>query len=305
MAERKKVAAIVTTYFPHSHADLIVSKFAAGFPTRDGLIEPSVDLVSMYMDQLHPADVGMELAREHGVDVYPSIRGALTLTPPSATGHWPTASDWKVGDLAVDGVLIIAEHGDYCGNERGRQMYPRRYFFEQVCGVLAASDRAVPIFNDKHLAYSWADCVWRYERARELGAPFMAGSSIPVIERIPELEHEAGTHIEEALSLGYFHSYVNGLDSYGFHGLEGLQCMTERRQARGDRDQRRPVPRGRRGMGSCAGGAVAPRACGSHGSTYPAAGPWEHGGKLRKPGGLPAGVRRRAPRLNADAGQAT
>ena len=58
MAERKKVAAIVTTYFPHSHADLIVSKFAAGFPTRDGLVEPSVDLVSMYMDQLHPADVG-------------------------------------------------------------------------------------------------------------------------------------------------------------------------------------------------------------------------------------------------------
>ena len=142
MVERKKVAAIVTTYFPHSHADLIVSKFAAGFPTRDGLVEPAVDLVSMYMDQLHPADVGMELAREHGVEVNPSIRGALTLTPPSATGHWPTASDWKVGDLAVDGVLIIAEHGDYCGNERGRQMYPRRYFFEQVCGVLAASGRS-------------------------------------------------------------------------------------------------------------------------------------------------------------------
>ena len=230
MAERKKVAAIVTTYFPHSHADLIVSKFAAGFPTRDGLVEPSVDLVSMYMDQLHPADVGMELAREHGVDVYPSIRGALTLTHPSAAGNWPTASDWKVGELAVDGVLIIGEHGDYSGNERTRQMYPRKYFFEQVCGVLATSGRSVPIFNDKHLAYSWADCVWMYERARELGAPFMAGSSLPVIERIPELEHEIGVPIEEALSLGYFHSYVNGLDSYGFHGLEGLQCMTERRQ---------------------------------------------------------------------------
>ena len=229
MAERKKVAAIVTTYFPHSHADLILSKFAAGFPTRDGLVEPAVDLVSMYMDQLHPSDVGIEVAREHGVEVYPSIRGALTLTAPSA-GHWPTAPDWEVGKLAVDGVLLIAEHGDYSGNERSRQMYPRRYFFEQVCGVLGTSGRAVPIFNDKHLAYSWADCVWMYERAKELGAPFMAGSSVPVAERVPELEHDIGTQIEEALSLGYFHPYVNGLDSYGFHGLEGLQSMVERRE---------------------------------------------------------------------------
>ncbi len=229
MAERKKIAAVVTTYFPHSHADLIVSKFARGFPTRGGLAGPAVDLVSMYVDQLHPADVGMELAREHGVEVYPSIRGALTLTPPSA-GHWPTAPDWKAGDLAVDGVLIVAEHGDYSGNERARQMYPRRHFFEQVCGVMATSGRAVPVFNDKHLSYDWADCVWMYERARELGAPFMAGSSVPVAERVPELEHEIGTRIEEALSIGYFHPYVNGLDSYGFHGLEGLQCMVERRE---------------------------------------------------------------------------
>ena len=96
MAERKKVAAIVTTYFPHSHADLIVSKFADGFPTRDALVEPAVDLVSMYMDQLHPADVGMEIAREHGVEVYPSIRGALTLTPPAppATGPRPPTGRW-------------------------------------------------------------------------------------------------------------------------------------------------------------------------------------------------------------------
>ena len=204
----------------------------------------------------------------------------------------------------MDGVLIIGEHGDYSGNERTRQMYPRKYFFEQVCGVLATSGRAVPVFNDKHLAYSWTDCVWMYERARELGAPFMAGSSIPVIERIPELEHEAGTHIEEALSLGYFHSYVNGLDSYGFHGLEGLQCMVERRDGGETGIRAVQCLEGDAVWEAATGGAVAPRACGSRRGPHTAAGPWEHGGELRKPGGLPAGVRRRAPRLNADAGQA-
>ena len=66
MPDRKKIAAIVTTWFPGSHADLIASKFATGFPTVDGLLEPQVDLVSLYMDQVHPDDVGLDLARQHG-----------------------------------------------------------------------------------------------------------------------------------------------------------------------------------------------------------------------------------------------
>ena len=128
MNRRKKIAAIVTTYFSESHANLIVTKFLAGFPTEEGVIEPRVDIVSMYMDQLHVGDVGMDTAREHGVEVYPSIRGALTLQRGS-TGPWPTADDWEDGELAVDGVLLIAEHGDYPYNERDRRLYPRRHMF--------------------------------------------------------------------------------------------------------------------------------------------------------------------------------
>ena len=226
---RKKIAAIVTTFFSGSHADLLVSRFVKGSPTRSGVIEPKVDIVSMYMDQAHPQDIGVELAREHGIELFPSIRSALTLRPPPR-GNWPTAPGWEIGEMAVDGVLIIAEHGDYAPNERGRQMYPRRYFFEQVCGMIALSGRAVPVFNDKHLAYSWADARWMYDRAAELDIPSMAGSSLPVTGRTPELEHEIGDPIDQALSLGHFHAYPNGLDSYGFHGLEALQCMVERRR---------------------------------------------------------------------------
>ena len=226
---RKKIAAIVTTYFPGSHADLLVSRFVKGFPTPSGVVEPEVDVVSMYIDQFHPQDIGAALARDHGIELFPSIRSALALRQPP-TGHWPTAPGWEIGELAVDGLLIIAEHGDYSPNERGRQMYPRRYFFEQVCGMIGLSGRAVPVFNDKHLAYSWDDARWMYDRAAELGIPFMAGSSLPVTGRTPDLEHETGAGIDQALSLGYFHAYPNGLDSYGFHGLEALQCMVERRR---------------------------------------------------------------------------
>ena len=100
MAERKKIAAIVTAYFPASHgshADLIVSKFARGFPTGDGFVEPQVDLVSMYIDQPHWTDLGAELAREHNIEVYPTIRAALTLTPQGRPGHWTPEDDSRPG----------------------------------------------------------------------------------------------------------------------------------------------------------------------------------------------------------------
>ena len=228
MPERKKIAAIVTTWFPGSHADLIASKFIAGFPTLDGLLEPRVDLVSLYIDQAHPDDVGLDLARRHEVAVYPSIRSALTLTSPSV-GHWPTAPGWQDGELTVDGVLIVAEHGDYPIDGLERRHYPRRHFFEQVCAVFSASARSVPVFTDKHLSYSWDSAHWMYNRARELSIPMMAGSSLPVSARTPMLEHDPGTPIDEALSIGYHHSYPGGLESYGFHTLELLQCFVERR----------------------------------------------------------------------------
>ena len=210
MADRKRIAAIVTTYSPTSHADVIVTKFLKGFPSDDGLIPPQVDVVSMYMDQLHPRDAGMELAEEHGVEVCSSIPAAL-----------------KLGgkELAVDGVLIVAEHGDYAHNEKGQHMYPRRFFFEQACGVIATSGRTVPVFCDKHLAYDWSNAKWMYDRARDLGLPFMAGSSIPLAWRNPWLEYPLETPLQEALVIGY-----GGLDAYGYHAFELLQCMVERRK---------------------------------------------------------------------------
>ena len=205
----KRIAAIVTAYHPRSHADVILDKFLRGYACDDGLHPPRVEVAAMYLDQILDSDIGVAAASEHGVPIYPSIRKALTLD----------------GDaLAVDGVLIIGEHGDYPWDEYDRHLYPRRYFFEQVAGVFAESGRVVPVFTDKHLAYKWADAVWMAARARELGIPLMAGSSLPVAWRRPWCEHPLGAPIEAAVSIGYA-----GLESYGFHALETLQCLVERR----------------------------------------------------------------------------
>ena len=209
MPDKIKIAAIITEYWPRSHADVMVTKFLKGFPTDDGLKEPRVEIASMYIDHFPENDMGRKLATEHNVPIYPTIVKALTL-----------GGD----DLAVDGVLLIAEHGDYAYNEKDQQLYPRKYFMEQICGVLATSKKSVPIFNDKHLSYNWHDIKWMYDRANALNAPFMAGSSVPLCWRKPWLEHELESPIEEALSIGY-----HRLDVYGFHTLEVLQCMVERR----------------------------------------------------------------------------
>ncbi len=210
MSEKKKIAAIITEYRPRSHADVLVTKFLKGFPVDEGFFAPRVEVASMYIDMFADNDIGRQIAAEHDVPIYNSINAALCLGGK---------------ELAVDGVLLIGEHGDYAWNEKAQHLYPRRYFMEQICGVMATSQRAVPVFNDKHLSYNWTDAKWMYDRAKELGAPFMAGSTLPLGWRSPWLEHPLESDIEEAVAISF-----SGLDIYGSHGLEVLQCMVERRK---------------------------------------------------------------------------
>ena len=205
-----KIAAIVTTFFPNSHAGVIVDKFLRGFPTDEGVVPPRTVIASLYIDQIHQRDVGRQLAHEFGIPIYESIRAALTLG----------------GDtLAVDGVLLIGEHGDYPVSRLGQEMLPRRYFFEQIAGVIGEGNRPVPVFNDKHLSYRWEDARWMYETAREMGIPLWAGSALPVVWRRPNREHPLGRKVDRALVIG-FHM----VERYGFHALEVLQSQVERRQ---------------------------------------------------------------------------
>jgi hypothetical protein len=63
-----------------------------------------------------------------------------------------------------------------------------------------------------------------YDTARANGIPLMAGSSVPLAQRIPPLQLPSGGVIEEAVSI-----HGGGLESYDFHGLEVLQSIVESR----------------------------------------------------------------------------
>jgi hypothetical protein len=129
------------------------------------------------------------------------------------------------GKLAVDGVVLIGEHGRYPDNEKGQKLYPRYELYKQVVDVFRQSSRSVPLFFDKHLSYDWEKAKWMYDQHRELGFPMMAGSGQPYAWRRPPLELDLETPLENAVV------YNHGpKESYGIHALEMLQCMVERRK---------------------------------------------------------------------------
>lgn len=211
-SNKRKVGAVVTVYVDDrlkSHAAVICGRFFNGYYPDNKRTEPRHEIVSMYVDQLPPNDVSRGLSEKHGFKIVPSIAEALT------SGS---------GKLSVDAVLLIGEHGDYPRNENGQKLYPRYRLFKEVVDVFRSSSRAVPVFCDKHLSYSWAEAKQMYDWSRELKFPLMAGSSIPLTVRRPEIDIPLGTRLENAVSVG-----MGDIDAYGFHTLEALQCLVERR----------------------------------------------------------------------------
>jgi hypothetical protein len=206
---RKKIAFLGTDVFRHSHAQHFLDRFAMGFASGGKWIQPQVDIASVYIDQVHDNDISKQRIQKYGLKQFPTIAEALTLGG---------------SELAVDGVIIIGEHGDYPKNEKGQTLYPRYAWFKEVVKVFEASDRSVPVFNDKHLSTDWNQCLEMVADSRRLGFPFYAGSSLPVTWRLPSYELPLETPLAESVCVGY-----GGVDSYDFHALETAQCMSERR----------------------------------------------------------------------------
>ncbi len=207
---RQRIALLGTEVREHSHAQHFIDRFLLGYTWQGTWRRPEVDLVSLYIDQFPEKDLARATAKRHGVPIYPSIAEALTL---------------GTSKLAVDGVVIIAEHGKYERNEMGQTRYPRYKFFKEVVKVFETSGRSVPVFNDKHLSTNWRECVEMVEDSKRLAFPFLAGSSLPVTKRMPAIDMPYNTPLSESVCAAY-----GGMDSYDIHGLETAQCMSERRK---------------------------------------------------------------------------
>ena len=206
----KRIAIVATVYRYLSHAQHIGDRFLVGYPRDGAWHKPDMNVVSLYVDQKPEGDQSGARAQEFDFQVYPTIAETLRCGG---------------SKLAVDAVLVIGEHGDYKRNDKGQVVYPRYEFVKQCVDVFEKDGVAVPLYNDKHLSYSFEQAKWMVEASRRLKFPMLAGSSLPVTWRLPDIELPLNSEIESALMVGY-----GGPDVMDFHGFEAMQCMLERRK---------------------------------------------------------------------------
>ena len=207
---RPRVACILNTYFPNSHADVFMGRLLEGYRLNGKSYRPRLDVASFYVDQFPVNDMAREQAAEYGVTIYKSIPEALRLGG---------------SRIAVDGVAIIGEHGNYPRTPRGNFMYPRWKHFDQVTTVMKEDGRFLPLFSDKYFAYEWDDAMKMFNRVRQMQIPFMAGSTLPLTWRRPPLEFPRGIELDEVLVVSF-----SDLEEHAYHGVELMQAMAERRR---------------------------------------------------------------------------
>ncbi len=207
---RRPIAGITTLYTHNSHADLILGRLAQT-ENLDGMGRiPTLQMASLYVDQTPKGDISRRIVTDLRIPVCKSVPETLTLGQDK---------------IAVEGAMIVAEHGDYPLSPTGALAYPKRKFFEQIFATVDKyGRRGLPVYCDKHLADTWTDAKWIYDEAKKRDMPLMAGSSAPSAWRCPPIDMPRGTKVKEIHMLSY-----HKIDIYGFHALEAMQALVERR----------------------------------------------------------------------------
>jgi len=210
--QKRPRIAVLATYWgaTRSHADWLVNKLIDGYWWQGAYTASRVEVVSLYLHQHDTSLLGQKVAKAKGIPVFKSVAEAVTLGGK---------------ELAVDGVVIVAEHGDYPTDMKGHWLLPRWWIYNQVISVFEKSKRSVPVFNDKHFSYNWDDAKWMFDKSRELGFPLTGGSLLPVYYRTPEVELENDTPIKHSIVVG-----ATPDEGAIFHCIELLQAFAERRK---------------------------------------------------------------------------
>ena len=112
-------------------------------------------------------------------------------------------------------------------------------------------------YNDKHLSYSFEKAQWMVEASRRLKFPMLAGSSLPVTWRLPDIELPLNSEIEHATGGGIRRAGRDGLPRPGGAAVHGRAAEGRRDRRQGGSDDR-----GRCGVESGRGRTLSPRAPG-------------------------------------------
>jgi hypothetical protein len=254
-----RLAILGSVYRYQSNMQTIADRFLVGYPYDGEWHMPKVQVVSVYVDQLarqaeaapSPYELAMTgakvapassakgtaggLGREVAVGAQPAPEKLEPMSDLSRArsqqfgfrlcSNIPEALRCGGDRIAVDAVLTIVEQDDYPSNDRGQILLPSYDFIQQCVQVFEDERRGVPYFNHKQLSFSFEQAQTMVKTASHLRFPLLAGSSLPVTWRLPDVDIPLGAEVEEAVMVG-----VGALDGMDFDALEALQCMMERRK---------------------------------------------------------------------------
>src|ERR1700722_16482257 len=260
-----RLAILGSVYRQQSQMQTLADRFLVGYPYDGEWHMPNVQVVSVYVDQLErqadaapsPYQLAMTGAKVAPASAAKGIRGGLVRdrtvkTQPAPEKPEPSEKPEPTSDLsraraqrfgfrlcsnipealrcggdriAVDAVLAIVEQDDYPTNDRGQILLPSYDFFQQCAQVFEDEKRGVPYFNHKQLSYSFEQAQTMVKTANRLRFPLLAGSSLPVTWRLPDVDIPLNAQVEEAVMVG-----AGAPDGMAFDALEALQCMLERRK---------------------------------------------------------------------------
>lgn len=204
-SNRTKIAAIITAYYRNSHADVFIGNMLRGYYWNGEPHKSQLEIAAMHIVQTPGTDIGRAEAMKRGIPLKQTVREAIV--------------------PGIRGVALIGEHGDYPTNEKGQKLYPRYELMEQIVNAYRQTNRALPMFVDKHFSTEWKKARQMFDWSRELKFPLIAGTSLTLTWRRPELELGLEAPVKRAV--GYFYG---GKEAYGYHGLEVFQSMVERRK---------------------------------------------------------------------------
>jgi hypothetical protein len=252
-----RLAILGSVYRDQSNMQTLADRFLVGYPYEGEWHLPNVKVVSVYVDQLarqaeaapSPYQLAMTgakvapassakgtaggLGRERAIGAQPAPEKLEQMSDLSRArsqqfgfrlcSNIPEALRCGGDRIAVDAVLTIVEQDDYPSNDRGQILLPSYDFFQQCVQVFEDEGRAVPYFNHKQLSFSFEQAQTMVKTANRLRFPLLAGSSLPVTWRLPDVDIPPGAEVQEAVMA------AGGYDGMDFDALEALQCMLERR----------------------------------------------------------------------------
>ncbi len=225
-----RLAIIGNTYHYGSELQIIADRFLVGYGHEGDWHMPNVKVVSMFVESAARNMRGGGRRRSNAPEPPPDPGpvGDLSARRAKEFGfrlcrNIPEALRCGGADFAVDAVLSVIEQGDYPRNHKGQILYPRYDFFQQCVQVFEEEKRAVPYFNHQSLSFSFHQAQNMVATAERLKFPLMAGSSLPLTWRLPDIDIPMGAQIEDAVMVCPF----GGME---FDALEAMQAMLERRK---------------------------------------------------------------------------